>query len=87
LWQEENPQILKVEVVVRGVSRVVRSAAPVEACEAVETKPAVAPREKMVFPVGQSLGEKRGSAVVAESASGSVLGSPLDPRYTFDSFV
>ncbi len=87
LWQEENSQILKVEVVVRGVSRVVRSAAPVEACEAVETKPAVAPREKMVFPVGQSLGEKRGSAVVAESASGSVLGSPLDPRYTFDSFV
>jgi chromosomal replication initiator protein len=87
LWQEENPQILKVEVVVRGVSRVVRSAVPVEACEAVETKPAVAPREKMVFPVGQSLGEKRGSAVVAESASGSVLGSPLDPRYTFDSFV
>lgn len=87
LWQEENPQILKVEVVVRGVSRVVRSAAPVEACEAVETKPAVAPREKMVFPVGQSLGEKRGSAVVAESASGSVLGSQLDPRYTFDSFV
>jgi chromosomal replication initiator protein len=28
LWQEENPQILKVEVVVRGVSRVVRTAAP-----------------------------------------------------------
>ncbi len=46
LWQEENPQILKVEVVVRGVSRVVRSAAPVETCEAAETKPAVAPREK-----------------------------------------
>ncbi len=94
LWQEENPQILKVEVVVRGVSRVVRSAAPAETCEAAEAKPAVAPREKMVFPLGQSfggqsLGDKRGSAVVAESAaaSGSVLGSPLDPRYTFDSFV
>lgn len=48
----------------------------------------------MVFPVGQSfggqsLGEKRGSAVVAESAAatGAVLGSPLDPRYTFDTFV
>ena len=94
LWQEENPQILKVEVVVRGVSRVVRSAAPVETCEAAENKPAVAPREKVVFPLGQSfggqsLGDKRGSAVVAESAaaSGAVLGSPLDPRYTFDSFV
>lgn len=48
----------------------------------------------MVFPLGQSfggqpVGDKRGSAVVAESAaaSGAVLGSPLDPRYTFDSFV
>ncbi|MBB5700357.1 chromosomal replication initiator protein [Ochrobactrum daejeonense] len=99
LWQEENPQILKVEIVVRGVSRVVRSAAPAENSEASEAKPAVAMREKTVFPVGQSVGsqsfgnmaggEKRGSAVVAESAaaSGSVLGSPLDPRYTFDTFV
>ncbi|MBC2884077.1 chromosomal replication initiator protein DnaA [Ochrobactrum sp. CM-21-5] len=89
LWQEENPQILKVEVVVRGVSRVVRSSTPVEVSDAAETKPKIAPREKMVFPVGQSIGEKRGSAVVAETAaaSGSVLGSPLDPRYTFDTFV
>ncbi|CUW43570.1 chromosomal replication initiation protein [Brucella vulpis] len=94
LWQEENPQILKVEVVVRGVSRVVRSAAPAETCENAEANPAITPREKMVFPVGQSfggqsLGEKRGSAVVAESAAatGAVLGSPLDPRYTFDTFV
>ncbi len=75
------------------------SAAPAENSEASEAKPAVAMREKTVFPVGQSVGsqsfgnmaggEKRGSAVVAESAaaSGSVLGSPLDPRYTFDTFV
>ncbi|MBJ6132579.1 chromosomal replication initiator protein DnaA [Ochrobactrum sp. Q0168] len=94
LWQEENAQILKVEVVVRGMNRVVRSAAPAEAAESAEAKPVVAPREKMMFPVGQSFagqhaGDKRGSAVVAESAaaSGSILGSPLDPRYTFDSFV
>jgi chromosomal replication initiator protein len=94
LWQEENTQILKVEVVVRGMNRVVRSAAPAETTESAEAKPVVAPREKMMFPVGQSfagqhIGDKRGSAVVAESAaaSGSILGSPLDPRYTFDSFV
>lgn len=94
LWQEENAQILKVEVVVRGMNRVVRSAAPAETTESAEAKPVVAPREKMMFPVGQSfagqhIGDKRGSAVVAESAaaSGSILGSPLDPRYTFDSFV
>lgn len=90
LWQEENPQILKVEVVVRGMSRVVRSAAPAETSDVSETKsPAVTLREKMAFPVGQPSVEKRGSAVVAETvaASGSVLGSPLDPRYTFDSFI
>lgn len=104
LWQEENPQILKVEVVVRGMSRVVRNAPPAETTQPADAKAAVAPREKMMFPVGQSFGspafgnpafgnqatgDKRGSAVVAETvaASGSVLGSPLDPRYTFDSFV
>lgn len=89
LWQEENPQILKVEVVVRGMSRVVRTAAPAETNEASETKPLSGLREKVAFPVGQPSAEKRGSAVVADSvaASGAVLGSPLDPRYTFDSFI
>ena len=90
LWKEENDQILKVEVVVRGVSRVVRSAPQVEAPETVEAKPVqAAPREKMVFPTSQTASEKRGSAVVAESAAaaGGVLGSPLDPRYTFETFV
>lgn len=90
LWQEENPQILKVEVVVRGMSRVVRTATPADVAEVTESKsPALTLREKMAFPVGQPSVEKRGSAVVAESvaASGSVLGSPLDPRYTFDSFI
>ncbi len=88
LWQEENKQILKVEIVVRGVSRVVRSAAaPAEAGESAETKPA-APRERVMFPSAHVTAEKRGSAVVAESAAaGAVLGSPLDPRYTFDTFV
>lgn len=87
LWQEENAQILKVEVVVRGVSRVVRTAAPAETNENIDAKSSSVMREKVVFPVGQPSAERRGSTVVAESASGSVLGSPLDPRYTFDSFI
>lgn len=89
LWQEENPQILKVEVVVRGVSRVVRAAAPALTSEVADTKAPGALREKVAFPVGQPSADRRGSTVVAESAaaSGSVLGSPLDPRYTFDSFI
>lgn len=95
LWQEENPQILKVEVVVRGMSRAARPAAAVAAVqpEIAQIAAPIAPmaREKTIFPVGQSFSaEKRTNQVEAAaqgSAAGAVLGSPLDPRYTFDSFV
>ena len=89
LWQEEHPQILKVEVVVRGVSRVVRSNIVADTTDVVENKPAPVMREKVAFPVGQANSEKRNVPSAAELAStaGAVLGSPLDPRYTFDSFV
>lgn len=96
LWQEENPQILKVEIVVRGMSRVTRPApvAEVAASVVAEPQPAeqrVTVREKIAFPVGQPTNEKHGAALAVEntasSAQGAVLGSPLDPRYTFDSFV
>lgn len=89
LLQEENPQILKVEVVVRGVSRVQRPVAPVaEVAKPVEVAPV---RENVAFPIGQAAPEPRAvpvpeTAAVASSQS-AVLGSPLDPRYTFDSFV
>ncbi len=92
LWQEENPQILKVEIVVRGMSRVARPAPVVEVAvepQPVETRAPM--REKIAFPVGQPTNEKRGAALAMETPSsgsqGAVLGSPLDPRYTFDSFV
>ena len=91
LWQEENPQIMKVEVVVRGMSRTARPVAPVADIVAEIPQLAAPQREKPVFPVGQSFSaEKRTSQaeVAAQSAAaGAVLGSPLDPRYTFDSFV
>ena len=94
LWQEENPQILKVEIVVRGMSRVTRPAPVAEVAVASEPQPVEtrAPvREKIAFPVGQPTNEKRGAALAMETPSsgsqGAVLGSPLDPRYTFDSFV
>lgn len=92
LWQEENPQILKVEIVIRGMSRVTRPAPVAEVAvqpQPVETRAPM--REKIAFPVGQPTNEKRGAALAVESTAsgsqGSVLGSPLDPRYTFDSFV
>lgn len=78
LWRQECPTLLRVEVVVRGMNRV--------------TKPTVA-----------KPGEEAGTNLVREQASPaslrnrierfpsdgqpSVFGSPLDTRYTFDSFV
>ncbi|GGA89476.1 chromosomal replication initiator protein DnaA [Brucella endophytica] len=86
LWQEENDQILKVEVVVRSVSRAARAPLTQPSGDIMETRTPV--REKIVFPVGQSNADKRMAPVAAEGANqSSVLGSPLDPRYTFDSFV
>lgn len=91
LWQEENPLILKVEVVVRGMSRAARPVSAVAAPIQEVLQITAQPRERTVFPVGQSFSaEKRINQVEAAaqgSASGAVLGSPLDPRYTFDSFV
>ncbi len=89
LLQEENPQILKVEVVVRGVSRVQRPAPVAETVKPVEVAPV---RERVAFPIGQAAPEPRmvpvpETAAAASSSQSAVLGSPLDPRYTFDSFV
>nr|WP_245419574.1 chromosomal replication initiator protein DnaA [Phyllobacterium salinisoli] len=86
LWQEENAQILKVEVVVRSVSRAVRAPLIAVSGEAVEARAPV--REKIAFPVGQSNGERRMPLAMAEgNVQSAVFGSPLDPRYTFESFV
>lgn len=86
LWQEENDQILKVEVVVRSVSRAAR--VPLVAASGETTETRVPVREKIAFPVGQTSHEKRIPQAIAEAASqGAVFGSPLDPRYTFESFV
>jgi chromosomal replication initiator protein len=86
LWQEENDQILKVEVVVRSVSRAVRAPVSNPSGEVPETRQPQ--REKIAFPIGQTIAEKRMAPVIAEGANqSSVLGSPLDPRYTFESFV
>lgn len=86
LWQEENEQILKVEVVVRSSSRAARTPLALPAGEVIETRAPV--REKVAFPVGQTSPEKRMPPVFADgTAQSAVLGSPLDPRYTFDSFV
>lgn len=91
LWKQEDADILKVEVVVRTATRQARN---VEA----ETAPArkavrqtqtalssgtLAPGKGERAPMPRSPAAGGGEAEPRQS----VLGSPLDPRYTFTSFV
>ncbi|KQZ12792.1 chromosomal replication initiation protein [Mesorhizobium sp. Root554] len=89
LWKQENPDLLKVEIVVRTATRHMR-AAEAEATPALKatrqaqtalssgTLNAAGKQERSVSP--------RISSPETEFRQ-SVLGSPLDPRYTFTSFV
>jgi chromosomal replication initiator protein len=85
LWREEDEQVLKVEIVFRSASRAARPICDSEAPARAETR--ALSREKPVFPVGNTTPDKRTPAHFADRAQNSVFGSPLDPRYTFDTFV
>ncbi len=85
LWREEDEQVLKVEIVFRSASRAVRPVCDAEATPRAETR-ALA-RDKPVFPVGNTVQDKKAPAHFADRSQNSVFGSPLDPRYTFDTFV
>ena len=88
LWREEQPDLLRVEIVVRSATRQVRPA--------IESEPE--PARKPVRPAQTALGSgtigkaepqpapRTGAAPATEFRQG-VLGSPLDQRYTFQSFV
>jgi chromosomal replication initiator protein len=88
LWREEQPDLLRVEIVVRSATRHVRPA--------IESEPE--PARKPVRPAQTALGSgtigkaepqptpRAGAAPATEFRQG-VLGSPLDQRYTFQSFV
>lgn len=58
IWKEENKKIMKVEVVVSGVRRVVRSEEKEEKWENEEEKKEVKKSEKMVLNVGKYFGGK-----------------------------
>lgn len=85
LWREEDEQILKVEIVFRSASRCIRPTLDAEVPLRADSRPLT--REKPVFPVGSTAQEKKTPAHFADRAQNSVFGSPLDPRYTFDTFV
>ncbi|MCV0395015.1 MAG: chromosomal replication initiator protein DnaA [Rhizobiaceae bacterium] len=93
LWRAEDSSVLRVEFVVRSAARLNGQAAPSGAGEHVTRRkpvrtpiPAAAGSNEMnPRPMG---GTRRATAPLADAIPRSgVLGSPLDTRYTFQSFV
>ena len=91
LWKQEDPDVLKIDIVVRTATRT----APV----AGDAEPAAFPR-KAARQTHTALSAGTAAAAAIERAAPaarthagdaefrqSVLGSPLDPRYTFQSFI
>ena len=78
LWRQECPTLLRVDVVVRGMNRVVKHHAPRKEEEThVQNH-----QENMVVSSSHGRAER-----FSGEAQQSVFGSPLDSRYTFDTFV
>lgn len=87
LMQEEEPGILKVEILVRSAARAAgRTAAVEETAQAVQEPQAAPPARKPSAPFLAAPGaQAREAAKPAGQAP--FFGSPLDSKYTFSSFV
>ncbi|MBS9719239.1 chromosomal replication initiator protein DnaA [Tianweitania sp. BSSL-BM11] len=90
LWQAEEPSTLKVEVIVRSATR---NTAPVQSEAAVQRNRAAKPTAGVaaapsIKPMLSVVGAPAPRPASGETeARGSSIGSPLDQRYTFESFV
>jgi chromosomal replication initiator protein len=90
ILQAEDKEILKVEILVRSASRNVRPAGLVEERPAaVETNVAAnLNRSQPAREIGKIAAFPTPTAPVARNTqSGPLFGSPLDSRYTFDTFI
>jgi chromosomal replication initiator protein len=84
LWRVENPELLKVEVIVRSAIR--------QTVEQVTNAPVIEPAARLkTVAENFSSNAKETRPAARQSgafdASSSVIGSSLDPRYTFANFV
>jgi len=88
LFQQEDPEILKVEILVRTATRGVRVGVAEEAA-AEPAAPQAQPRRAMSGPqpVANVAASVAATAQPRVQQSGPLFGSPLDQRYTFDAFV
>jgi chromosomal replication initiator protein len=79
LWREENPALLKVEIVVRSAIR--------QAAEQIAAEPMAEPQLRLKTAAEAFGGSGRRVLPAASDADSHVIGSSLDARYTFASFV
>ncbi|MGV1790270.1 chromosomal replication initiator protein DnaA [Rhizobium lusitanum] len=89
LFQAEDAEILKVEILVRTATR--QGAKPsTDERPVVPDQAAVAPiRRPAAQPAGQAIAQAVSAAAAARPSTGGtpLFGSPLDSRFTFDTFV
>jgi chromosomal replication initiator protein len=79
LWREENPALLKVEIVVRSAIR--------HAAEQIAAEPMVEPQLRLKTAAEAFGAGARRVLPAAADSDPHVIGSSLDARYTFASFV
>ena len=90
LVQSEDPDVLKVEILVRSASRPVRPAQteeraqPVPEVGAAQRNKSFIASQPATSPAAQPAASQ---ATLRQGGSGPLFGSPLDTRFTFDTFV
>ncbi|WP_371328581.1 chromosomal replication initiator protein DnaA [Shinella sp. HZN7] len=89
LFQQEDAEILKVEILVRTATRGARTGAAEEAVVVEPAAPQAQPRRPAngPQPVASVAASVAATAQPRAQHSGPLFGSPLDQRYTFDAFV
>ncbi|MFZ1816005.1 MAG: chromosomal replication initiator protein DnaA [Rhizobiaceae bacterium] len=91
LWQEQNPSILRVDIVVRSAVRHNRIAPSVQAAmqpgaSSGEEKGKITPAVPVAKPTGRVSNGQWGTSERTHAASG-FAGSPLDSRHRFATFI
>jgi chromosomal replication initiator protein len=88
IFQAEDADILKVEVLVRSASRNVRPAASEgRTTDAAPTTPAAPARQPGAREIGRVAAFPSPTTATRPNTAGPLFGSPLDTRYTFDTYV
>lgn len=81
LWNAERKDIARIELTVRGAVR----ARPQSRVDKSETPVAIVPTQLAATALA-TIAQQRRSLENDAGASGGIVGSPVDPRYTFDTF-